>query len=392
MSLDWIPDRLSELQQQGLLRRRRVITSLPGGRCEIDGKRLHNFAANDYLNLSHDPRLAAAAREALESGGAGAQASALVCGRTPWHAALEERIARFEGQPAALVFPTGYAANVGTLAALVGSGDHVYSDQLNHASLVDGCRLSRATVHVYPHNDVAALEIALRQTGPAGRRLIASDSAFSMDGDVANLPALCDVAERHGAMLLIDEAHATGVFGAQGRGVAEWQGVEARPIVRVGTLSKAVGALGGFVAGSNELIDWLWNRARTQIFSTALPPATCAAARAAFDIIEAEPGRRAHLQALAQQLRERLTKAGIVLPDGCCGPIVPVVLQDPARAVEVARQLEEQGFLVGAIRPPSVPAGTSRLRITLSAAQTQADVKQLAIAVGQLVVGSDREK
>src|SRR5262249_28577685 len=199
---------------------------------------------------------------------AGAAASALVCGRTPWHVQLEDRLARFERQPAAVLFPTGFAANVGTIGALAGPGDMIFSDRLNHASLIDGCRLCGARIHIYSHDDLTELSRGLRGP-PAGRRLIVTDSLFSMDGDLAPLAQLCELAERHGAMLVVDEAHATGVFGEGGRGVAEQLGIEERALVRIGTLSKAVGALGGFVAGPQSLTDWLWNRSRPQIYSTA---------------------------------------------------------------------------------------------------------------------------
>lgn len=379
--LDWITGELQSLEQQGLVRRRREVTPLPDARCRIDGRELINFASNDYLNLAHDPRVMAAARKALDEAGAGATASALVCGRTPWHRALEERLARFERQPAAVLFPTGYAANVGTICALAGSGDSIFSDRLNHASLIDGCRLSHARVNVYEHNDLTGLEDGLKKCPAAGRRLIVTDSVFSMDGDLAPLPELCILAERYGAAPLVDEAHGTGVFGEGGRGVAELQGIEARVSVRVGTLSKAVGALGGFVAGPQSLIDWLWNRARTQIYSTALPPGVCAGAAAAIDIIENEPSRRLSLLQLAAGFRKQLAEAGIETTAGAIGPIVPIILHEAGRAVEVALRLEREGFLVGAIRPPTVPEGTSRLRITLSNGHKPADLETLVVAL-----------
>ncbi|MGQ0637345.1 MAG: 8-amino-7-oxononanoate synthase [Planctomycetaceae bacterium] len=377
-SLDWIAPELAALQSAGLLRRRRVVEPLADGWCLAGGRRLRNFASNDYLNLAHDPRLAEACQRAARESGVGARASALVCGRTHWHAALEDRLARFEGQPAAIVFPTGYAANVGSIAALAGKGDCIFSDRLNHASLIDGCRLSRAAVRLYDHADLAGLERDLQQVIAFRRRLIVTDSVFSMDGDLAPLPELCALAERHQAMLLVDEAHATGVFGASGRGVAELMGVEGKVGVRVGTLSKAAGVQGGFVAGPQPLIDWLWNRARVQIFSTALSPALCAAASTAVELIEREPWRRERLLSLTAGFRERLAAVGVVVPRGAVGPIVPIVLHAPDRALRVAAQLEEAGYLVGAIRPPSIPAGTSRLRITLSCAHTADDVSQLA--------------
>ncbi|MGE5194365.1 MAG: 8-amino-7-oxononanoate synthase [Deltaproteobacteria bacterium] len=379
--LGWIDDELQALDRQGLRRRRREMTPLADGRCRVDGRELLNFSSNDYLNLAHDPRVVAAAREALDRAGAGATASALVSGRTPWHVELENRLARFERQAAALLFPSGFAANVGTICALAGKDDTIFSDRLNHASLIDGCRLSHAQVRIYGHDDLAELEGGLRKCPASGRRLIVTDSVFSMDGDLAPLPELCDLAERFRAILMVDEAHATGVLGERGRGVAELQGVEERVTVRVGTLSKAVGALGGFVAGSQPLVDWLWNRARPQIYSTALPPAVCAAARAAIDIIEAEPERRRYLLQLAGEFRRKLIEAGFATVRNGVGPIVPILLETPDRAMHAARQLEQEGFLAAAIRPPTVPPGTSRLRFTLTSEHKPADVEALVGAL-----------
>jgi 8-amino-7-oxononanoate synthase len=384
--LDWLDSELDRLDQDGLRRRRRCVRPLGGGRCVVDGRECWNFAGNDYLDLAGDPRVIAAATEALRQSGTGARASALVCGRTEWHERLEERIAAFEGTEAAILFPTGYAANVGTVAALAGSGDVIFSDRLNHASLIDGCRLSRAKLRVYPHCDVERLSSLISHPSSLiaqRRRLIVTDSVFSMDGDLAPLPELCDVAERHGAMLLVDEAHATGVFGSHGRGVAELQGVEDRGLIRAGTLSKAIGAQGGFVAGSRHLIDWLWNSARTQMFSTALAPATCAAACAALDIIEREPERRERLLRMCDAFRRRLAEYSIASAASSIGPIVPVIIGDAARTIQVAQGLEERGLLVGAIRPPTVPQGTSRLRISITAAHDDSALEALGAALNQ---------
>lgn len=381
----WIDDALDDWRSAGLLRRRRTITAQPGGRCVVDGKRLHNFAGNDYLGLAHDPRVIAAAQQALQEGGAGAGASALISGHTRWHVALEERLARFEQQPAAILFPTGFAANMGTIGALAGKGDVVFSDRLNHASLVDGSRLCGAVVTLYQHDDLGNLERELQQSAGARRRLIVTDSVFSMDGDLAPLPRLCELADRYEAMLLVDEAHGTGVYGTHGRGVAELQNVEERNMIRVGTLSKAMGSLGGFVAGPQNLIDWLWNRARTQMYSTALPPSACAAAMAAIDIVETEPARRERLARLSRQFRELLAEKEIETPANSHGPIVPILLNSANRAVEVATRLEERGYLVGAIRPPTVPEGTSRLRITLNFSQNEESVKQFVINLAKVL-------
>ena len=372
--LAWVGDELAALDVDGLRRTVRTVTPLPRGRCEIGGRELINFASNDYLGLAGDPRLADAAAQVAHEAGTGARASALVVGRTDWHERLERRIAQFEGTEAALLFPTGYAANLGAITALVGSGDVVLGDRLNHASLIDGCRLSGAAFRVYPHGDVDRLDHELGKHSQARRRLIVTDGLFSMDGDFAPLRELCDVAEHHNAMLLVDEAHGTGVLGRSGRGCAEHLGVEDRIPVRVGTLSKAVGSQGGFVAGSQALIHWLRNHARTQFFSTALAPPACAAAIAAFDVIDNELQRRQRLSALARTLRERLSPLGVQNLGASESPIVPVILRETVAAVGAARKLEEAGLLVAAIRPPSVSRGTARLRISLTAEHTDEDV------------------
>jgi len=384
----WLGEELARLDRNGLRRRRRTVTPLPHGECEINGRRLLNFASNDYLGLAGDPRLREAARRVIDEQGVGAGASALVTGRTAWHERLEDRIAQFEGSEASLLFPTGYAANVGTIAALVGRGDVIFSDEFNHASLIDGCRLSRATVCVYPHADVSALADEMARHHSARRRLVVTDGVFSMDGDIAPLRELCDLAEQHAAMLLVDEAHGTGVLGEQGRGACELSGVESTQVIRVGTLSKAIGAIGGFVTGSQELVDSLWNHARTQVFSTALPPAVCAAACAAFDIIRDEPERRIELAARTRKLQEALVTAGLLMSSSEITPIVPVVIGDPQDTVRLATLLEEEGLLVAAIRPPTVPTGTSRLRISLSAAHSVAAVDCLADVLLQAIPAS----
>jgi len=379
MSLHWIAAELAAWEQSGLRRQRRSTRPLSGGRVEVDGRPLLNLASNDYLGLAGDPRLAEAARRALAESGVGARASALVSGRTVWHEALEHRIAAFEQTEAALLFPTGYAANVGSITALVDREDSVFCDRLNHASLIDGCRLSAARLHVIPHLDLAVLEDELKKSLARRRRLIVIDSVFSMDGDVADLPALVDLADRYDATLLIDEAHATGVLGSGGRGLAEHFGLHSERLIRVGTLSKALGCQGGFVVGSNSLIDWLWNKARPQVFSTALPPAIAAAAVVALDIVEQEPERRSRLQALSTSLRNALTAAGLRVPETrLATPIVPIVLQEERRALAAAARLEDAGFLVAAIRPPTVPAGTSRLRVSLHSDVTDEQAGRLA--------------
>ena len=364
--LDWIDRELAELELSGLRRRLATRQGPQAARVVIDGRDLVNFGSNDYLALAADPRLAAAAAEAAGREGWGSGASPLVSGRATSHERLEHRLAEFEGTEAALVFPSGFAANTGAIAALVGPGDAVYTDRKNHASLLDGCRLSRADVRVYPHADCRRLAELLERSGKRHRRrLIVTDSLFSMDGDLAPLGELAELAEQHDAMLMVDEAHATGVFGPGGRGVAEHLGVEARVHVRVGTLSKALGCAGGFVAGSRRLVEWLVNRARSYVFSTAGPAAVAAAAAAALEIVRDEPHRREGLLASARQLREGLAEQGWDVGRSA-SQIVPVVVGQPDRAVGLAATLGERGFFVPAIRPPTVPQGESCLRISLT--------------------------
>jgi len=370
--LAWIDDESEAWSRRGLARRLVVR----------DSRSLLNFASNDYLGLANDPRVVDAACSAARVHGWGSGASPLVSGWREPHEALSAALAEFERVEAVALFPSGFAANLGAIVALVGPGDAVYLDRLDHACLVDGARLSRAKLRVYPHNDANRLEaILVRDRGKFRRSLIATDGVFSMDGDLAPLADLADLAGRFGAMLLVDEAHGTGVFGAEGRGAAEWLGVEDRVDVKVGTLSKALGSLGGFVAGSRRLVNWLINRARPLIYSTSLPPSAAAAATQALEILQLEPWRRARLTTLAASLREALPTLG--LPDaGPGGPIVPVVLGEPEAALDRAARLLERGCLVPAIRPPTVPEGTARLRISLTAAHTSEDLETLIAALG----------
>ena len=283
----WLTDGLEHLQQRHLTRPRRLVEPLGNGRSRIDGRDLIDFSTNDYLGLARDSRLADAAAGAP----AGAGASPLVSGRSPQYCQLERDVAAFENTPAALLFPSGFAANLGTVAALVTRDDVIFSDRDNHASLIDGCRLSGARVQIYQRDRLDDLADQLAQAASAPRRLIVTDGLFSMDGLLAPLDALCDLADTHDAMVLVDEAHATGTLGASGRGTSELLDVEERVTLRIGTLSKAVGAAGGFAVGTTAFIDHLWHHARPQVFSTALPPATCAAASAGLQLIIDAPQR-----------------------------------------------------------------------------------------------------
>lgn len=388
----WMDEDLEERRRRGLYRVRRRLQSGPGARIRLRGRELINFSSNDYLALAADARLARAAAQAARRYGCGAGASPLVSGYSPPLRALERTLADWEGAEATLVFSSGYAANVALVSALAGRPDAVFSDALNHASLIDGCRLSRAAVHVYRHNDRNHLADLLRTEGRrARRRLIVSDTVFSMDGDVAPFAELADLAERFNCLLLIDEAHATGVLGEHGRGVTDLvpAGSWSRErLIKVGTLSKALGAQGGFVCGPRRLIAWLVNRARPYIFSTALAPPVAAAARRAVALVQQEPERRRRVLALAERLRRELRAAGGIVGDSCC-QIVPLFVGEARQAARLSRRLEEHGFLIPAIRPPSVPEGSARLRLSATAAHTEADVRQV-VAAWTIVHGADR--
>jgi 8-amino-7-oxononanoate synthase len=366
LSLAWLNAALSDWEAQGLRRRLVTRTSPQTALIEINGRTLINLGSNDYLSLASDPRLTTAALKTATNQGWGAGASPLITGHSLAHAELEETLANWLQTEAALVFPSGFAANAGTIAALVGEGDLIFSDAKNHASLIDGCRLSKAQIHIFPHLDYLTLEQQLRNAqAHAGRRLIVTDSLFSMDGDKADLPLLCKLCEQYQAMLLIDEAHATGVYGRQGTGLVEEYDCANSDLIRVGTLSKAIGSAGGFVAGSRVLIDWLLNRARPYVFSTAHPPAVAAAASAAIHIIQSEPARRTELLRSATELRTALTTQGWqVLPGN--SQIIPILIGDAQQTMQLHQALYERGLFVPGIRPPSVPAGESLLRLSLT--------------------------
>jgi 8-amino-7-oxononanoate synthase len=376
----WMEESLDDLKRRGLFRARRRVAFAPGPRIKISGRTLINFASNDYLGLASDVRLAGAAARAAMRYGSGASASPLITGWTHPLRRLEKALACWEETESSLVFATGFAANLGIIGSLAGEGDAIFSDEFNHASIIDGSRLSRARVHVYRHADANHLNDLLRKYGAAARRrLIASDSVFSMDGHIAPLAELLDLARRYDCLLLIDEAHATGVLGETGRGALESLPKDER-LITVGTLSKALGSQGGFACGSRSLTNWLVNRARPYLFSTALAPPAAAAARQAIAIVIKEPERRRHLLSLAQFLRDQMRAKGFGDGGSSC-QIVPLIVGGAAQAVRLSRKLEERGFLVPAIRPPSVPAGTARLRISLTAAHSQDDVSRLIEAL-----------
>lgn len=383
---DWAP-RLAALKEENLFRSPRVLASMPAARVTVEGREVVNFASNDYLGLASHPRVGACAKAAVDAWGAGATAARLMAGTLELHDTLERELAAFKKAPACVLFPSGYHANLGTLPALLEEGDTVVLDRLAHASLVDGARLSKAKLLVFKHNDVEDLERVLRRAAVTGRRWIVTESVFSMDGDVAPLCELVFVAERYNARLYVDEAHGTGVFGPDGRGVVNGLGLEKKIDVCMGTLSKALGAQGGYVAGSIELIQWLHNKARSFIYSTALNPAAAGAALAALDVCRTEPSRREKLQSLSNRLRDGLqgkTAASRIRSPYSAyerGPIVPFQVGEAGAAIKLSQKLWDAGFYVPAVRPPTVPAGTARLRFTVSANHTEDDIDRLLSAL-----------
>ena len=382
-ALDWIDGELDALSAKGLRRGLEPLGSAQGAVVTVDGRPAVNLCSNDYLGLAADPRLRRAAAESAEREGAGAGAARLIAGDLPIHGLLERRLAAFKKTEAALLFNSGYHANAGVPATLVGRGDAVFCDVLDHASIVDGCLLSRAELVRYRHLDVTELDDLLGRT-QARRKLVVTDSVFGMDGDAAPLREIADVCERHGAMLYVDEAHATGVLGPTGAGLAEALGVADRVDVHMGTLGKALGSFGAYVAGSRRLVDLLVSRARTFIFTTALPPAACGAAIAALDVLAAEPSRRERLRALTARMKAGLARLGFDV-SRVVAPIFPVVLGTEERALAAARALRDRGFFVRAIRPPTVPRGTSRLRVALTAGHTEAQLDAFLDALEEVV-------
>ncbi len=367
---------LEELELQALRRRLQVVEEvLPGGKVRLGGRELLNLSSNDYLGLAQDSRLIAAAQAAAERWGVGAGASRLVSGHLALHEEVEAKLARFKGTEAAVIFSTGYMTNLGVISALVGPGDAVFCDRLNHASIYDGIKLSGAELKRFPHRDLSRLEALLQETPEGGRRLIVTDSVFSVDGDLAPLREMADLKERYGALLMIDEAHATGVLGQKGSGLAEAMGLTSRVDVHMGTFSKALGSLGGYAAGDRRLIDYLHNKARAFIYSTALPPPVLGAIAKALDIVVRQPERRYYLLDQAEIFRHELSQAGF---DTLASEtqIIPVLVGANAQTLDFAGRLREEGLMAVALRPPTVPPGKARVRFSLSAAHSSQDLTQ----------------
>ncbi|OYO26316.1 8-amino-7-oxononanoate synthase [Janthinobacterium sp. PC23-8] len=370
---------LQQLKEQALLRQRRIVDGPQGPLLSIDGRQYLAFSSNDYLGLANHPALVAAAHEGLRRFGVGAASSALISGHSSIYETLEVALANFVGMPRALHFSNGYMANLGILPALAGPGDTIFSDRLNHACLIDGARLSRAEFRVYPHNDVGRLAQQLGKSR-SGRKLIVTDGVFSMDGDLAPLAELVALCERHDAWLLVDDAHGFGVLGPQGRGSLAHLGLSSPRVLYMGTLGKAAGVAGAFVAGDAVLIEWLLQRARTYVFTTASPPLLASALLATLTLLQTETWRQQHLRQLIAQLQNGLAGLPWTLLDSETA-IQALVVGNNQLALDLMARLREAGIWVPAIRPPTVPKGTARLRISLSAAHSTDQVAQLIAAI-----------
>ncbi|MBS1854862.1 MAG: glycine C-acetyltransferase [Acidobacteria bacterium] len=372
--LAYLHDQLEDWRTQGTYQRLRVLESESAAESRFDGKEVINLASNNYLGLTTHPRLREAALEAVRRFGVGSGAVRTISGTMRLHMQLEERIAAFKNVEACVVFQSGFAANAGTVSAILTPEDHIVSDELNHASIIDGCRLSKAKIHVFPHKDTAAAEKILAELDSvAGRKLLITDGVFSMDGDIGPLPGLVEAAERHGAIMMVDDAHASGVLGRNGRGTIDHFGMHGRVQVQVGTLSKAVGVLGGYVCGSRDLIEFLYHRARPFLFSTSHPPAVAAACLAAFDVLEQEPERIDQLWANTRYFKQGLVAAGF--DTGISEtPITPVMVGEARLAFEFSRALFDAGVLATGIGFPTVPKGRARVRTIVTSTHTREEL------------------
>jgi glycine C-acetyltransferase len=369
--LQYLHDQLEDWRAQGTYQRLRVLESESAAESRFDGKNVINLASNNYLGLTTHPKLREAALEAVRKYGVGSGAVRTISGTMTLHIQLEERIAAFKNVEACVVFQSGFAANAGTVSAILTPDDHIISDELNHASIIDGCRLSKAKIHVFPHKDAAAAARILAELEAApGRKLLISDGVFSMDGDIGPLPELVAAAERYGAIMMVDDAHSSGVLGRNGRGTIDHFNVHGRVHVQVGTLSKAIGVLGGYVCGSRDLIEFLYHRARPFLFSTSHPPAVSAACLAAFDVLEQEPERIEQLWANTRYFKQGLKDAGF--DTGISEtPITPVIVGEAKQAHEFSRALFEEGVLATGIGFPTVAKGRARVRTIVASTHTR---------------------
>lgn len=372
--LAWIREELQALQEQGLYIHIRTIQSAQGPWLIVDGRRVLNFCSNNYLGLANHPRMREAARQAVEKYGVGPAAVRTIAGTLDLHLTLEEKLARFKGVEAAISFQSGFNANLATIPALVGEGDAIFSDELNHASIIDGCRLSRARIVRYAHNDSSDLEAKIRENlGTFRRGLIVTDGVFSMDGDIAPLPEIVEIAERYHLMLMVDDAHGEGVLGRGGRGIVDHFGLHGRVDIEVGTLSKAFGVVGGYVAGRREIVEWLRQRGRPFLFSSAMTAADTAACIAAVEILEESTELVDRLWENTRYFKEEMRRLGFDLGQSVT-PITPVMLGDAHLAQTFSRRLFEEGVFAQAIGYPTVPRGKARIRVMISAAHSREDL------------------
>jgi glycine C-acetyltransferase len=382
--LDYLADELAALDRDGLLLHPRTLEGPQGARARYDGRDVINLASNNYLGLADHPRLNEAASKAAAELGAGSGAVRTIAGQMTEHVELERRFAAFKHAEAALMFQSGFTANSGTVAAILSKEDVIVSDRLNHASIIDGARLSRAQIAVFDHRDAAHADRLLAETASAGRRqLLITDGVFSMDGDIAPLPDLVEVAERHGAIMMVDDAHATGVLGGGGAGTVDHFGLHGRVDIQVGTLSKAIGVLGGFIAGPAHLIEWLANRGRPYLFSTSAPPAVTAACMAALDVIRDEPGRLSSLWSNTARLKQGLGDLGFDT-GGSETPITPVITGDESKTQAFARRLFDEGVFCPAIVFPTVGRGLARVRAIVTADHTDDDLDEALEVFGRV--------
>ena len=374
--LSYLGDQLNELRKKGTNFTLRVLQEAQTPECTFDGKRVINLASNNYLGLTTHPKLREAALEATRKFGVGSGAVRTVSGTMNIHIELEEKIARFKNVEACVVFQSGFTANAGTVSAILGKGDFIISDELNHASIIDGARLSKATIKVFPHKNVERAEELLKEVaGEPGRKLIISDGVFSMDGDIGPLPALCDLAEKYGAIMMVDDAHSSGILGRNGRGTIDHFNVHGRVDVQVGTLSKAIGVMGGYVCGSRDLIEFLYNRGRPFLFSTSHPPSVTAACIAAFDVLEQEPELIDRLWDNTRYFKKELGTLGFniggVNTPASETPITPIIVGEGRLAMEFSSELFKEGVFTPGIAYPVVPEGKARLRTIMTATHTR---------------------
>ena len=374
--LAYLREQLAGWRQAGTYQTLRELQTACEPLCRFDGREVINLASNNYLGLTSHPKLVEAALEATRRFGVGSGAVRTIAGTMSLHLELERRIAAFKHVEACVVFQSGFAANAGTVAAILGPEDHIISDELNHASIIDGCRLSKAKIHVFPHRDVAAADCTLAELSTApGRKLLITDGVFSMDGDIAPLPELAAAARRHGAIMMLDDAHASGVLGRNGRGTVDHFGLHGQVDVQVGTLSKAIGALGGYVCGSRDLIEFLYHRARPFLFSTSHPPAVAASCLAAFEVLEQEPERIESLWENTRSFKAGLTAAGFNTGSSQT-PITPIMVGEAALAHAFSKALFEEGVFATGIGYPTVPHGKARIRTIVTATHTRAQLEQ----------------